>query len=36
MKTYCIACKKDTENKNLKFFKTKNWKVDIKVNLFSV
>ena len=24
MKTYCIACKKDTENKNPKVFKTKN------------
>ena len=23
MKTYCIVCKKDTENKNLKVFKTK-------------
>ena len=24
MKTYCIVCKKDTENKNSKVFKTKN------------
>ena len=24
MKTYCIVCKKDTENKNPKVFKTKN------------
>ena len=24
MKTYCIVCKKDTENKKLKVFKTKN------------
>ena len=24
MKTYYIVCKKDTENKNLKVFKTKN------------
>ena len=24
MKTYCIVCKKDTENKNPKSFKTKN------------
>ena len=24
MKVYCIACKKDTENKNPKVFKTKN------------
>ena len=23
MKTYCIVCKKDTENKNPKIFKTK-------------
>ena len=23
MKTYCIACKKDTENKSPKVFKTK-------------
>ena len=24
MKTYCIVCKKDTENKNPKVFKTEN------------
>ena len=24
LKTYCIVCKKDTENKNPKVFKTKN------------
>ena len=24
MKTYCIVCEKETENKNLKVFKTKN------------
>ena len=24
IKTYCIVCKKDTENKNPKVFKTKN------------
>ena len=24
MKTFCIVCKKDTENKNPKVFKTKN------------
>ena len=24
MKTYCIVCKKETENKNPKVFKTKN------------
>ena len=24
MKTYCINCRKDTENLNLKIFKTKN------------
>ena len=33
MKTYCIVCKKDTENKNPKVFKKKTY---IKVNLFSV
>ena len=34
MKTYCVVCKKDTENKNPKVFKTKKkWKIDIKVNL---
>ena len=36
MKTYCIVCKKDTENKNPKVFKTKERKIDIKINLFSV
>ena len=30
MKTYCIACKKDTENKNLKVFKTKNGRLILK------
>ena len=24
MKTYCIVCKRDTENKNSKVFKTRN------------
>ena len=27
MKTYCIVCKKDTENKNPNVFKTKNGKL---------
>ena len=27
MKTYCIACKKDTGNKNSKVFKTKNGRI---------
>ena len=27
MKTYCIVCKKDTENKNPKVFKTKNGRI---------
>ena len=27
MKTYCIICKKDTEKKNPKVFKTKNEKI---------
>ena len=35
MKTYFILCKKDTENKNPKVFKTKNER-HIKFNLFSV
>ena len=30
MKTYCIVCKKDTENKNPKVFKTKNEKIILK------
>ena len=30
MKTYCIVCKKDTENKNSKVFKTKNNRVMLK------
>ena len=30
MKTYCIVCKKDTENKNPKVFKTKNGRVIFK------
>ena len=30
MKTYCIVCKKDTVNKNPKFFKTKNGKIILK------
>ena len=29
-KTYCIACKKDTENKNPKVFKTKNGRLMLK------
>ena len=33
-KTSCIVSKKDTENKNRKVFKTKKWKIGIKVNLF--
>ena len=37
MKTYCIVCKKDTENKNPKVFKTKTGSVcNDKVSLFSV
>ena len=36
MKTYCVTCKRDTENKNPKVFLLKKWKVDAKVNLFSV
>ena len=30
MKTYCIVCKKDTENKNLKVFKTRNERIILK------
>ena len=30
MKTYCIVCKKDTENKNSKVFKTKNGRIILK------
>ena len=30
MKTYCIACKKDTDNKNPKVIKTKNGKLILK------
>ena len=30
MKTYCIACKKGTENKNPNVFKTKNGKLILK------
>ena len=30
MKTYCIVCKKDTENKNPKVFKTKNKRLTLK------
>ena len=30
MKTYCIVCKKDTENKNPKAFKTKNERLILK------
>ena len=30
MKTYCIMCKKDTENKKLKVFKTKNGRLILK------
>ena len=30
MKTYCIACKNDTENKNPKVFKTKNRRLILK------
>ena len=29
-KTYCIVCKKDTENKNFKVFKTKNGRMVLK------
>ena len=27
MKTYCIVCKKDTENKNSKVYRTKNGRI---------
>ena len=30
LKTYCIICKRDTENKNPKVFKTKNKKIILK------
>ena len=30
MKTYCIVCKKETENKNRKVFKTKNKRLILK------
>ena len=30
MKTYCIVCKKDTENKNPKVFQTKNGRLMLK------
>ena len=30
MKTYCIVCKKDTENKNPNVFKAKNGKLILK------
>ena len=30
MKTYCIVCKKDTENKSPKVFKTKNGRLILK------
>ena len=30
MKTYCVSCKKDTENKNPKVFKTKNKRLMLK------
>ena len=30
MKTYCVSCKKDTENKNPKVFKTKNGRLMLK------
>ena len=35
MKTYCIICKKDTENKNPKDFKTKSEKI-ILTSIYSV
>ena len=30
MKTYCIVCKKDTENKNPRVFKTRNGRLILK------
>ena len=30
MKTYCVVCKKDTEKKNPKVFKTKNGRLILK------
>ena len=30
MKTYCIVCKKETENKNPKIFRTKNERLMLK------
>ena len=30
MKTYCVVCEKDTENKNPKVFKTKNGRLILK------
>ena len=30
MKTYCIVCKKDTENRNSKLFETKNGRIILK------
>ena len=30
MKNYCVVCKKDTENKNPKVFKTKNGRLILK------
>ena len=30
MKTYCIVCKKDTENRNSKLFGTKNGRIILK------
>ena len=35
MKTYCIVCKRDTENKNSTVFKTKNGRLMVKSS-FSV
>ena len=36
MKTYCIVCKKDTENKNPKLFKTKNGRIILKSTCWNV
>ena len=36
MKTYCIVCRNDTENKNPKFFKTKNGRLILKSTCQSV